>query len=91
MLWRRFTTGGGEYGAGHFGIGTDLSLPAIQIDILKHSSALSLLRTQGWLLSRFPFVGIAVASGSESGTHKFADVEQQILGSTLVQPLVKPD
>lgn len=97
MLWRRFTTNGA---VASMVVGTISALvliylsPAIQIDILKHSSALFPLKNPGLVTIPLSFiVGIAVSllAPERLVQQKFADVEQQILGSTLVQPLVKPD
>lgn len=97
MLWRRFTTNGA---VASMVLGTISALvliylsPAIQIDILKHSSALFPLKNPGLVTIPLSFiVGIAVSllAPERLAQQKFADVEQQILGSTLVQPLVKPD
>lgn len=97
MLWRRFTTNGA---VASMVVGTISALvliylsPAIQIDILKHSSVLFPLKNPGLVTIPLSFiVGIAVSllAPERLVQQKFADVEQQILGSTLVQPLVKPD
>jgi len=55
---------GGEYGAGHTGIGTDLSLQLFRSTSSSIPQRFSLLRTQGWLLSRFPLLWDSLASGS---------------------------
>ena len=97
MLWRRFTTNGA---VASMVVGTVSTLvliylsPAIQIDILKHSSALFPLKNPGLVTIPLSFiVGIAVSllAPEKLAQQKFADVEQQILGSTLAQPLGKPD
>ena len=97
MLWRRFTTNGA---VASMVVGTVSALvliylsPAIQIDILKHSSALFPLKNPGLVTIPLSFiVGITVSllAPEMLAQQKFADVEQQILGSTLVQPLGKPD
>jgi len=70
-------------------IGTVISLQLFRSTSSSIPQRFSLLRTQGWLLSLSFYVAVSLLV---RGWHrKFADVEQQILGSTLVQPLVKPD
>lgn len=84
MLWRRFTT----YGAvASMLVGTILSLvliylsPAIQIDVLKHSTALFPLKNPGLITIPLSFiVGIAISllAPEKLAQQKFAEVEHQI-------------
>jgi len=88
MIWRRFTTNGA---VASMVVGTISSLvliylsPAIQIDILKHSSALFPLKNPGLVTIPLSFiVGIVVSllAPESRAQQKFAEVEQQIhLGS----------
>ncbi len=88
MIWRRFTTNGA---VASMVVGTISSLvliylsPAIQIDILKHSSALFPLKNPGLVTIPLSFiVGIVVSllAPESMAQQKFAEVEQQIhLGS----------
>ena len=84
MLWRRFTTNGA---VASMVIGTISALvliylsPAIQIDVLKHSSALFPLKNPGLITIPLSFiVGIVVslAAPEQLAQQKFAAVEQQI-------------
>ena len=99
MLWRRFTTNGAVLS---ILVGTISALvliyfsPAIQIDILKHSSALFPLKNPGLVTIPLSFiVGIVVSllAPEKLAQQKFAEVEQQIhLGpAVFAQPIVKPD
>lgn len=93
MLWRRFTTNGA---VASMLVGTISALvliylsPAIQIDILKHSSALFPLKNPGLVTIPLSFiVGIVVSllAPEKLAQQKFAEVEQQIhLGPEVVQP-----
>ena len=84
MLWRRFTTNGA---VASMLVGTISALvliylsPAIQIDILKHSSALFPLKNPGLVTIPLSFiVGIVVSliAPERLAQQKFAEVEQQI-------------
>lgn len=84
MLWRRFTTNGA---VASMLVGTISALvliylsPAIQIDILKHSSALFPLKNPGLVTIPLSFiVGIVVSliAPERLAQQKFASVEQQI-------------
>jgi cation/acetate symporter len=84
MLWRRFTTNGA---VASMVVGTVSALiliylsPAIQIDILKHSSALFPLKNPGLVTIPLSFiVGIVVSllAPERLAQQKFAEVEQQI-------------
>lgn len=103
MLWRRFTTNGA---VASMLVGTISALvliyfsPAIQIDILKHSSALFPLKNPGIVTIPLSFlVGIIISllAPERLAQQKFAEVEQQLhLGSTaLLEPTrttsVQPD
>lgn len=94
MLWRRFTTNGA---VASMLVGTISALvliyfsPAIQIDILKHSSALFPLKNPGLVTIPLSFiVGIVVSlvAPERLAQQKFAEVEQQInLGPAVVQTI----
>lgn len=98
MLWRRFTTNGAVLS---MLVGTISALlliylsPAIQIDILKHSSAVFPLKNPGLVTIPLSFmVGIVVSllAPEQLAQQKFAEVEQQIhLGPAVVQPIMRPD
>ncbi len=84
MLWRRFTTNGA---VASILVGTISALvliylsPAIQIDILKHSSALFPLKNPGLVTIPLSFiVGIVVSllAPEKLAQQKFAEVENQI-------------
>lgn len=84
MLWRRFTTNGAVLS---MLVGTISALvliylsPAIQIDILKHDSAVFPLKNPGLVTIPLSFiVGIVVSllAPEKLAQQKFAEVEQQI-------------
>ena len=84
MLWRRFTTNGA---VASMLVGTILSLvliylsPAIQIDVLKHATALFPLKNPGLITIPLSFiVGIAISllAPEKLAQQKFAEVEHQI-------------
>ena len=85
MLWRRFATNGA---VASILVGTISALvliylsPAIQIDILKNSSALFPLKNPGLVTIPLSFiVGIVVSllAPERLAQQKFAEVEQQII------------
>ena len=85
MIWRRFTTNGA---VASMLVGTISALvliylsPAIQIDILKHSSALFPLKNPGLVTIPLSFiVGIVISIlvPEKLAQQKFAEVEQKIL------------
>ena len=88
MLWRRFTTNGA---VASILVGTISALiliylsPAIQIDVLKHSTALLPLKNPGLITIPLSFiVGIVVSllAPESLAQQKFLEVEEQIhLGS----------
>ena len=101
MLWRRFTTKGA---VASMLIGTISALvliylsPAIQIEILKHPTALFPLKNPGLITIPLSFiVGIVVSllAPERLAQQKFAEVEQQLhLGPAVVEPgniTVQPD
>ena len=102
MLWRRFTTKGA---VASMLIGTISALvliylsPAIQIEILKHSTALFPLKNPGLITIPLSFiVGIVVSllAPERLAQQNFAEVEQQLhLGPAVVEPgnitAVQPD
>lgn len=102
MLWRRFTTKGA---VASMLIGTISALvliylsPAIQIEILKHPTALFPLKNPGLITIPLSFiVGIVVSllAPERLAQQKFAEVEQQLhLGPAVVEPgnitAVQPD
>lgn len=65
--------------------------PAIQVEILKHSTALFPLKNPGLVTIPLSFiVGIVVSllAPERLAQQKFADVEQQIhLGSAVLEPV----
>lgn len=84
MIWRKFTTNGA---VASMVVGTISALlliylsPAIQIDILKHSSAIFPLKNPGLVTIPLSFlVGIVVSllAPESLAEQKFAEVEQQI-------------
>ena len=84
MLWRRFTTNGA---VASMLVGTILALvliylsPAIQIDVLKHETALFPLKNPGLITIPLSFiVGIVVSliAPERLAQQKFAEVEHQI-------------
>lgn len=84
MLWRRFTTNGA---VASMVVGTISALvliyfsPAVQIDVLKHTSALFPLKNPGLITIPLSFiVGIVVSlvAPERLAQQKFAEVEQQI-------------
>ncbi len=93
MLWRRFTTKGA---VASMLIGTISALvliylsPAIQIEILKHPTALFPLKNPGLITIPLSFiVGIVVSllAPERLAQQKFAEVEQQLhLGPAVVEP-----
>ena len=102
MLWRRFTTKGA---VASMLIGTTSALvliylsPAIQIEILKHPTALFPLKNPGLITIPLSFiVGIVVSllAPERLAQQNFAEVEQQLhLGPAVVEPgnitAVQPD
>ena len=93
MLWRRFTTKGA---VASMLIGTISALVliylsrAIQIEILKHPTALFPLKNPGLITIPLSFiVGIVVSllAPERLAQQKFAEVEQQLhLGPAVVEP-----
>jgi cation/acetate symporter len=84
MLWRRFTTNGA---VASMLVGTISSLvliylsPAVQIDVLKHSSAVFPLKNPGLITIPLSFiVGIVVSllAPESLAQQKFVEVEEQI-------------
>ena len=92
MLWRRFTTNGA---VASMLVGTVSALvliylsPAIQVDVLKHDSALFPLKNPGLITIPLSFiVGIVVSliAPERLAQQKFAAVEQQIHLGVTVEP-----
>lgn len=97
MLWRRFTTNGA---VASMLVGTISALvliyfsPAIQVEILKHSSALFPLKNPGLITIPLSFlVGIVVSliAPERLAQQKFAEVENQIHMGPVASTVVTPD
>lgn len=91
MVWRRFTT---NAAVASMVVGTLTSLlliylsPTIQIDLLKHTSAIFPLKNPGLVTIPLAFiVGIAVslAKSDRQAYEKFADVEERIHTGTELE------